>query len=129
MYRFAEMLRRGGELDGVRILSPAMVARAHRCWTGDKPNQLYRKIYEGRGWEVLPAYIGLGFTLRGDVSGAGPGVDGQILVLYDVLDITPGRKPRFVQNFQQGHDNPLAALQAYVEAVKSGAYPAAEHCF
>jgi CubicO group peptidase (beta-lactamase class C family) len=69
MYRFGEMLRRAGELDGARILSPTMVARAHRCWTGDKPNELYRKIFEGRGWEVLPAYIGLGFTLRGDRMG------------------------------------------------------------
>ena len=53
------MLRRGGELDGARILSPTMVARAHTCCTGDKPNELYRKIFEARGWEVLPAYIGL----------------------------------------------------------------------
>jgi len=65
MYRFAEMLRRGGELNGARILSPTMVARARHCWTGDKPNELYRKIFEGRGWELLPAYIGLGFSLRG----------------------------------------------------------------
>jgi len=69
MYRFAEMLRRGGELDGARILSPTMVKRAHHCWTGDKPNQLYRKIFESRGWEVLPAYIGLGFSLRGERMG------------------------------------------------------------
>ncbi len=69
MYRFAEMLRRGGELDGARILSPTMVERAHHCWTGDKPNELYRKIFESRGWEVLPAYIGLGFTLRGERMG------------------------------------------------------------
>jgi CubicO group peptidase (beta-lactamase class C family) len=69
MYRFAEMLRRGGELDGARILSPTMVARAHTCCTGDKPNELYRKIFEARGWEVLPAYIGLGFTLRGERMG------------------------------------------------------------
>jgi CubicO group peptidase (beta-lactamase class C family) len=69
MYRFAEMLRRGGELDGARIVSPTMIARARRCWTGDKPNELYRKIYETRRWEVLPAYIGLGFTLRGDRMG------------------------------------------------------------
>jgi CubicO group peptidase (beta-lactamase class C family) len=69
MYRFAEMLRRGGELDGARILSPAMLKRAHHCWTGDKPNELYRKIFESRGWEVLPAYIGLGFSLRGERMG------------------------------------------------------------
>jgi CubicO group peptidase (beta-lactamase class C family) len=69
MYRFAEMLRRGGELDGARILSPTTIARARTCRTGDKPNELYRKIFEARGWEVLPAYIGLGFTLRGDRMG------------------------------------------------------------
>ena len=61
--------------------------------------------------------------------GAGPEVDGQILVLYDVLDITPGRKPRFAQNFLAGRDSVGDAITAYVEAVKSGAYPAAEHCF
>jgi len=61
--------------------------------------------------------------------GAGPDVDGQILVLYDVLGITQGRTPKFVQNFQTGHDSPLAALKAYVSAVKSGEYPAPEHCF
>jgi 3-methyl-2-oxobutanoate hydroxymethyltransferase len=83
--------------------------------------------------ECIPTALGQEITAELHVPvigiGAGPHTDGQILVLYDVLDITPGRKPRFVQNFQQGRDSPLAALQAYTEAVKSGAYPAAEHCF
>jgi len=61
--------------------------------------------------------------------GAGPHVDGQILVLYDILDITQGQTPRFVRNFQQGNDSPLSALQAYVRAVKDRSYPAPEHCF
>ena len=61
--------------------------------------------------------------------GAGPQVDGQILVLYDVLDITRGRTPRFVKNFMAGVDSPLAALRNYVEAVKNRSYPAPEHCF
>lgn len=61
--------------------------------------------------------------------GAGPDVDGQILVLYDILDITQGRTPRFVKNFQVGCDSPLAALQAYVHAVKEKSYPEPEHCF
>ena len=61
--------------------------------------------------------------------GAGPHVDGQILVLYDILDITQGRTPRFVKNFQAGRDSPLAAIQAYVKAVKEKAYPEPEHCF
>ena len=48
--------------------------------------------------------------------GAGPGVDGQILVLYDVLGITQGRMPRFVKNYMTGRDSPLEALRAYVRA-------------
>ena len=61
--------------------------------------------------------------------GAGPDVDGQILVLYDILDITQGRTPRFVRNFQEGQTSPLAAIEAFVRAVKDRSYPAPEHCF
>jgi 3-methyl-2-oxobutanoate hydroxymethyltransferase len=83
--------------------------------------------------ECIPSALGAEITAELHVPvigiGAGPSTDGQILVIYDVLDITPGRKPRFVQNFQQGRDSPLTALQAYTEAVKTGTYPAPEHCF
>lgn len=61
--------------------------------------------------------------------GAGPEVDGQILVLYDILGITLGRTPKFVRNFMQGQDSPLDALRAFVKAVKEHEYPAPEHCF
>ena len=83
--------------------------------------------------ECVPNEVGEAATNELDAPvigiGAGPHVDGQILVLYDILDITRGRTPRFVQNFQQGHDSPLAALQAYVHAVKNREYPRPEHCF
>jgi len=83
--------------------------------------------------ECIPAELGKQITAELHVPvigiGAGPDTDGQILVLYDVLDITPGRKPRFVQNFMVGQQSPLAGIKAYVQAVKSRAYPAAEHCF
>ena len=65
MFRFAEALRRGGELDGARILGPTILERARQCWTGDKPNEVYKRLAESRGWRVMPAYIGLGFSLRG----------------------------------------------------------------
>jgi len=61
--------------------------------------------------------------------GAGPGVDGQILVIYDILGITQGRTPRFVKNFMQGRDSVLDGLRAYVHAVKDRSYPAEEHSF
>ena len=83
--------------------------------------------------ECVPNEVGSSIRDAVDVPvigiGAGPDVDGQILVLYDVLDVTQGRTPRFVQNFQEGHDSPLAALAAYVEAVKNKSYPKPEHCF
>ena len=83
--------------------------------------------------ECVPNEVGQEMTVALDVPvigiGAGPDVDGQILVLYDILDITLGRTPRFVKNFQEGHDSPLAAVQAYVKAVKDRSYPAPEHCF
>ena len=65
LYRFAEMLRRGGELDGVRILSPATIRLARRNHTGDMPNQLYKRVAEGAGWIVPPANQGIGFQVRG----------------------------------------------------------------
>jgi 3-methyl-2-oxobutanoate hydroxymethyltransferase len=83
--------------------------------------------------ECIPSKLGKEITDELHVPvigiGAGPDTDGQILVLYDVLDITPGRKPRFVQNFMTGHDSPVAAIESYVKAVKSRVYPAPEHCF
>ena len=83
--------------------------------------------------ECVPNELGAAVREAVDVPvigiGAGPEVDGQILVLYDVLDITQGRTPKFVHNFMAGHDSPLAALQAFVKAVKEKSYPAPEHCF
>jgi len=65
LYLFCEMLRRGGELDGKRILSPAMIALARQVHTGDMPNELYKRVAENAGWEVPPANQGLGFQVRG----------------------------------------------------------------
>ncbi len=83
--------------------------------------------------ECVPNEVGEAITEALEVPvigiGAGPAVDGQILVLYDILDITQGRTPRFVRNFQTELNSPLAALGAYVEAVRDRSYPAAEHCF
>jgi CubicO group peptidase (beta-lactamase class C family) len=67
--RFAEMLRRGGELDGARILSPRTIAMARQVWTGDFPNELYRAVHLRMGWEEMPAYMGLGFNVRGTAIG------------------------------------------------------------
>jgi 3-methyl-2-oxobutanoate hydroxymethyltransferase len=83
--------------------------------------------------ECVPAQLGRAITAELHVPvigiGAGPDTDGQILVLYDMLDITTGRKPRFVRNFMEGAGDNLEALKRYVRAVKQREYPAPEHCF
>ncbi len=83
--------------------------------------------------ECIPPALGKSITEALDVPvigiGAGPDTDGQILVLYDILDITSGRKPRFVKNFMEGAGTTVAALKGYVDAVKTRTYPAPEHCF
>ena len=66
LFRFAEMLRLGGELDGARILSPAILELATRNWTGEKPNELYKAVANRAGWRPYPAYMGLGFAIRGE---------------------------------------------------------------
>jgi 3-methyl-2-oxobutanoate hydroxymethyltransferase len=83
--------------------------------------------------ECIPAKLGAEITKALHVPvigiGAGPHTDGQILVLYDVLDITAGRKPKFSKNFMEGQSSALDAVKAYAQAVKTGTYPAPEHCF
>lgn len=87
--------------------------------------------------ECVPAALGRRLTEASPVPvigiGAGPDVDGQILVLHDVLNISPqvtlGRKPRFVKNYLSEGRSIEQAIKAYVEEVKQAAYPAPEHCF
>ena len=73
LHRFAEMLRRGGrggeDSNSVRIVSRTILERARQCWTGEKPNEVYKRLAYARGWQVMPAYIGLGFSLRGEAIG------------------------------------------------------------
>ncbi len=66
MFRFAEMFRCGGTLNGARLLSSGMLDLATRVHTGEKRNELYYLRGKDVGLEEVPAYIGLGFTVRGE---------------------------------------------------------------
>lgn len=61
--------------------------------------------------------------------GAGKDTDGQVLVLYDMLDVFPGKKAKFVKNFMAGKASIAEAVAEYVAQVKSGEFPAPEHGF
>jgi 3-methyl-2-oxobutanoate hydroxymethyltransferase len=81
--------------------------------------------------EMIPAALAAALTSEITVPtigiGAGPGCSGQVLVLYDMLGIYPGKPARFVRNFMTGVDSIDAAVAAYVKAVKQGAFPGPEH--
>ncbi len=83
--------------------------------------------------ECVPSELGTDISRRLSVPvigiGAGPDTDGQILVLYDILSVTAGRKPRFAKDYLPGEGDIAAAIAGYVREVKNGSYPAPEHCF
>jgi 3-methyl-2-oxobutanoate hydroxymethyltransferase len=81
--------------------------------------------------ELIPAALAArvtdAVTLATIGIGAGTSVSGQVLVLHDMLDVYPGKKPRFVRNFMLGQPDIGAAVATYVAAVKDRSFPAPEH--
>ncbi len=83
--------------------------------------------------ECVPAALGaevsrtVGIPVIG--IGAGPDCDGQVLVVYDMLGITSGRRPRFVKDFLAAAGSVPAALAAYVAEVRAGRFPGPEHSY
>ncbi|MCZ2413246.1 MAG: 3-methyl-2-oxobutanoate hydroxymethyltransferase, partial [Burkholderiales bacterium] len=81
--------------------------------------------------EMVPAALAETVTQRLAIPtigiGAGPGCSGQVLVLHDMLDVYPGRRPRFVRNFMTGAGSVRGAIEAYRDAVKARSFPGPEH--
>ncbi|QNM96154.1 3-methyl-2-oxobutanoate hydroxymethyltransferase [Chitinimonas koreensis] len=83
--------------------------------------------------EMVPATLARDITESLTVPtigiGAGLDVDGQVLVVYDMLGVYPGKKARFVKNFMQGAASIQGAIESYVQAVKARSFPTPEHSF
>jgi len=82
--------------------------------------------------ELIPAKLAAEVTaIAAPTIGIGAGVDcaGQVLVLYDMLDVFPGKKAKFVRNFMAGTGSIQGAVEAYVKAVKERTFPTAEHSY
>jgi 3-methyl-2-oxobutanoate hydroxymethyltransferase len=77
---------------------------------------------------ALSAQITRALTIPVIGIGAGADTDAQVLVLPDMLGLTP-RAPKFVRNFLQGASSVQEALVNYRNAVLTGQFPAPEHCF
>ncbi len=61
--------------------------------------------------------------------GAGVDCDGQVLVLYDILNIVNGRKPRFLKDFMAEANSIEEAVQHFHQEVKTAQYPDPEHSY
>lgn len=83
--------------------------------------------------ECVPATLAADITreLRIPTIGIGAGAhcDGQVLVVTDLLGITPGKRPRFAKDFLSQTNSVVGAIAAYANAVRSGEFPAAEHSY
>lgn len=83
--------------------------------------------------ECVPANLATQITQAVNIPvigiGAGNGCDAQVLVLYDMLGITPGKRPKFSRNFLSAGGSMQNAIEEYIRAVKTGVFPTAEHSF
>ena len=82
--------------------------------------------------ECVPASLASEITLALAIPtvgiGAGPGCDGQVLVSYDMLGLTP-HCPRFCRNFLADARGIPEALASYVRAVRESEFPAPDNGF
>lgn len=84
--------------------------------------------------ECVPSALAAAITAASPIPtigiGAGPGCDGQVLVLHDMLGLDSGhRRPKFVKDFLAENGSVAGAVRAYCDAVRSGAFPDAEHAY
>jgi 3-methyl-2-oxobutanoate hydroxymethyltransferase len=83
--------------------------------------------------ELIPAMVAVQITQAVTMAtigiGAGNQCSGQVLVLHDMLDVYPGKKPRFVRNFVNGQTSIRGAIEAYVKAVKDRSFPSTEESY
>ena len=83
--------------------------------------------------ECVPAELGKLISLQLTIPvigiGAGKDCDGQVLVCYDMLAITKGKRPKFSKDFMAGQSSIVDAIKSYVAAVRQGEFPAEEHQF
>ena len=107
------------EAAAARVLADAKAvaeAGAYSLVLEGIPSDLAKRITEG----VDIPTIGIG---------AGPHCDGQVLVCYDLLGLTPDLKPKFVKRYAQFFEEGVAAARRYRDEVRSGVFPSEEFSF
>ena len=83
--------------------------------------------------ELLPAAlarrISQALTIPTIGIGAGPGCDGQVLVLHDMLGLNEGFSPKFLKRYAELGEAVRAAVRGYASDVRQGSYPGPQHSF
>ena len=83
--------------------------------------------------ELMPAPVAERITAAIEIPtigiGSGPGCDGQVLVLHDMLGLNEGFHPKFLKRYADLADAVRSAVAAYASDVRDGTYPDAEHSF
>jgi 3-methyl-2-oxobutanoate hydroxymethyltransferase len=114
IYKFGTYsVRAKEEEEAEKLLSDAMLLEQTGCFAivlEKIPAQLAKRVAQS----VSIPIIGIG---------AGGEVDGQVLVLHDVLGMTHEFSPRFLRRYMNLFEDITAALQRYGEDVKSGDFP------
>jgi 3-methyl-2-oxobutanoate hydroxymethyltransferase len=136
-----------------RMTEAGIPVMGHLGYTPQSANAFGRKVVRGRGaegdelladalalqeagcfaivLEAVPAELGTRITEAVEVAtigiGAGPGVDAQVLVITDLLGLTPDPTPRFVKRYADLRSIITEAAGRFAKDVAEGHYPASEH--
>ena len=136
-----------------RMTAAGIPVMGHLGYTPQSANAFGRKVVRGRGaegdelvadalalqeagcfaivLEAVPAELGTRITEAAEVAtigiGAGPGTDGQVLVITDLLGLTPDPTPRFVKRYADLRSVITEAAGRFAKDVAEGHYPASEH--
>ncbi len=106
-------VRAQDEAEAARLLDDAHLLQEAGCCAivlEKIPSELAKKVTS----ELTIPMIGIG---------AGPHVDGQVLVMQDMLGLNKGFSPRFLRRYANLHDEITKAVQQYVDDVKSADFP------
>ena len=88
----------------------------------------YALLLEGMP-AALAARITQGVSIPTIGIGAGPGCDGQVLVIYDLLGMDNTFNPKFAKRYARLHEIISGAVQTYIDEVRRGAFPGEEHSY
>lgn len=120
IYKFGTYVVRAKEMDEAQqLIEDAKLLEAAGCFA-----IVLEKIPAELATEVAKAVripiIGIG---------AGNGVDGQVLVVHDMLGINNEFNPRFLRKYHNLYQEMLESFQRYIEDVKSGDFPSSDESY